>query len=150
MLTHVNFPTLVLSLWWILAVADDISHVQQAYNFACAKCCCEMQIMAVSCCNLRTVQWMSTSLCFISQLFQTSFNLPDYCTAGFIRHASFLRHLKNMRTTNTKHAAEICGNMVQSCLKPTTASRSTGVRTHGWCHSVGNQIVEVTKSNRNR
>jgi len=24
-----------------------------------------------------------------------------------------------------------------------------GVRTHGWCHSVGNQIVEVTKPNRN-
>ena len=33
--------------------------------------------------------------------------------------------------------------MVQNCLKPTTPSRSTGVRTHGWCHSVGNQMVEV-------
>ena len=41
-------------------------------------------------------------------------------------------------------------NMVQNCLKPTTASRSTGVPTHGWCHYVGNQMVEVTKPNRNR
>jgi len=45
---------------------------------------------------------------------------------------------------NTKYAAE----MVQNCLKPTTPSGSTGVRTHGWCHSVGNQTVEVTKPNR--
>jgi len=34
-------------------------------------------------------------------------------------------------------------------LLETTPSRSTGVRTHGWCHSVGNQMVEVTKPNRN-
>jgi len=51
---------------------------------------------------------------------------------------------------NTKYAAEICGNMVQNCLKPTTPSRYTGVRTYGWCHSVGNQMVEVTKPSRNR
>ena len=46
-----------------------------------------------------------------------------------------------------KYAAEICGNTVQNCLKPTTPSRSTGVRTHGWCHYVGNQMVDVTKPN---
>ena len=41
-------------------------------------------------------------------------------------------------------------NMVQNCLKPTTASRSTGVPTHGWCHYVGNQMVEVIETdNRN-
>jgi len=45
-------------------------------------------------------------------------------------------------------AAEICGNMVQNCMKPTTPSHPTGVRTHGWCHSVSNQMVEVTKPNR--
>ena len=48
---------------------------------------------------------------------------------------------------NAKYAAEICGNTVQNCLKPTTPSRSTGVRTHGWCHYVGNQMVDVTKPN---
>ena len=37
--------------------------------------------------------------------------------------------------------------MVQTCLKPTTPSCSTVVRTAGWCHSVGNQVVEVTKRN---
>jgi len=49
------------------------------------------------------------------------------------------------------HEHQICGrNMVQNCLKPATPSHSTGDRTHGWCHSVGNQTVEVTKPNRNR
>jgi len=46
------------------------------------------------------------------------------------------------------HKHQICGgNMVHNCLKPTTPSRSTGVLTHGWCHSVGNQTVKVTKPN---
>jgi len=35
--------------------------------------------------------------------------------------------------------------MVQNYRKPTTPSRSTGVRTHGWGHSVGNQMAEVMK-----
>ena len=66
-----------------------------------------------------------------------------------VRHVSFIRHFKKYADRiNTKYAAEICENMVQNCLKPTTASRSTGVRTR--CHSVGNQIIEVTKRNRNR
>ena len=43
------------------------------------------------------------------------------------------------------HKHQICGNMVQTCLKATTPYRSTGVQTHGWCHSVGNQMAEVTK-----
>jgi len=48
------------------------------------------------------------------------------------------------------HKHQICGNMVQNCLKPTTPSRSTEVQTHGWCHSVGNQVVEVIEiGNRN-
>jgi len=52
------------------------------------------------------------------------------------RHASFMRHLKNMRTTiNTKYAADMCGNMTQNCLKATTPCRSTGVRTHGYIQS---------------
>jgi len=46
--------------------------------------------------------------------------------------------------------AEICVNMVQNCLKPTTPSRSTRIRTHGWCHSVGNQMVKETKPDRSR
>jgi len=45
---------------------------------------------------------------------------------------------------------EICVNMVQNCLKPTTPSRSTRIRTHGWCHSVGNQMVKETKPDRSR
>jgi len=44
---------------------------------------------------------------------------------------------------NTEYAAEIRVKMVQNCLKPTTLSRSTGVLTHGWCYSVGNQTVTV-------
>jgi len=49
-------------------------------------------------------------------------------------------------TRNTRIArCQTCGgNMAQNCLKPTTPSRSTWVRTHGRCHSVGNQMVEVT------
>jgi len=44
------------------------------------------------------------------------------------------------------HKHQICGrSMVQNCSKPTIPSRSTGVRTPGWCHSVGNQMVEVAK-----
>jgi len=31
-----------------------------------------------------------------------------------------------------KHQIHVCGNMVENCLKPTTPSPSTGVRTHGW------------------
>jgi len=30
----------------------------------------------------------------------------------------------------------------------TTQSRSAEVRTHGWCHSLGNHTVEVTKPNK--
>jgi len=42
------------------------------------------------------------------------------------------------------HEHQICsGNMVQNCLKPTTQSCSTGVRT------CGNQMVEVEMGNRN-
>ena len=64
-----------------------------------------------------------------------------------VRHVSFIRHFKKYADRiNTKYAAEICENMVQNCSKPTTASRSTGVPTHGWCHYVGNQMVEVKKS----
>jgi len=37
--------------------------------------------------------------------------------------------------------------MVQNYLKPTTPSRSRKVRILGWCHSVGNQMAEVTKKN---
>jgi len=45
----------------------------------------------------------------------------------------------------------ICGgNIVQKCSTPTTPSHSTGVRTHGRCHSAGNRMVEVTKPYRNR
>jgi len=62
--------------------------------------------------------------------------------------------LKNMQQIadclNTKYAAEIGGNMVQNCLKPTTPSCSTGIWTHGCCYSVGNQMAEVMKPNRNR
>jgi len=50
---------------------------------------------------------------------------------------------------NTKHAFEICGNTVQNCLKPTTPiwfHRDPDT----WTHYVGNQMVEVTKPNRNR
>jgi len=66
------------------------------------------------------------------------------------RHVIFMQHFKKYADRiNAKYAAEICGNTVQNCLKPTTPSRSTGIRTHGWCHSVGNQMVEVTKPNRN-
>ena len=50
---------------------------------------------------------------------------------------------------NTKYSAEICGNVVQNCLKPTTSSRYTRVRS-GHMDSVGNQMVEVTKSNSSR
>jgi len=32
-----------------------------------------------------------------------------------------------------KYAAEVCGNMVQNCLKPTTTSRSTAVRMVPFC-----------------
>jgi len=66
------------------------------------------------------------------------------------RHVIFMQNFKKYADRiNAKYAAEICGNTVQNCLKPTTPSRSTGIRTHGWCHSVGNQMVEVTKPNRN-
>ena len=41
---------------------------------------------------------------------------------------------------------KMCGNVVQNCLKPTTPLCSTGFRTHGWCHSVGN-LIEI--GNRN-
>jgi len=59
-------------------------------------------------------------------------------------------HFKKYADRKTpEYVAEICGNMVQNCLKPTTRSRSTGVRTHGWRHSVGNQMVMVTKPDRN-
>ena len=68
-----------------------------------------------------------------------------------IRLVSLMRHfLKYAKRINAKYAAEICGNVVQNCSKPTTPSRSTEVRTHEWCHSVVNQMVEVTKPNRNR
>ena len=57
-----------------------------------------------------------------------------------------MRHFfKYADRTNAKYVAQ---NTVQNCLKPTTPSRSTGVRTHVWCHSVGNQMAEVTKPNR--
>ena len=36
--------------------------------------------------------------------------------------------------------------MAQNCLKPTTPSHSTGVQTHGWCHSVGNQMLTYVKN----
>jgi len=53
-------------------------------------------------------------------------------------------HSIKLQRVMSKH--QICGrNMAQNCLKPTAPSRSTGVQTHGWCHSVGNQIVKVTK-----
>ena len=61
-----------------------------------------------------------------------------------IRHVSFMPQFKKKCGP---HKHQICsGNMVQTCLKPATPSRSTKVRTHGWCHSVGNQMVEVTKT----
>ena len=61
------------------------------------------------------------------------------CCSYLLTHVIFMPH---------KH--QICGNMVQNCLKPTTPSRSTEVQTHGWCHSVGNQVVEVIEiGNRN-
>ena len=46
-------------------------------------------------------------------------------------YAALLKKYADRR--NTKYAADICGNAVQNCLKPTTPSRSTGVRTRGWC-----------------
>ena len=51
---------------------------------------------------------------------------------------------------DTKYVTEICGNMVLNCLKTTTLSQSMGVQIHWWCHSVGKNLVEVTKRNRNR
>ena len=64
------------------------------------------------------------------------------------RRVSFIMpHYNNNICGPHKH--QICGgNTVQNCLVPTTPSRSTWVPTHGWCHSVGNQMVEVTKPNR--
>jgi len=70
-----------------------------------------------------------------------------YWFACLNRHLSFMRHFfKYADRTNAKYVAQ---NTVQNCLKPTTPSRSTGVRTHVWCHSVGNQMAEVMKPNRN-
>ena len=59
--------------------------------------------------------------------------------SSVVGHVSCMRHLKKICGP---HKHQICSrNMVQNCLKPTTASRSAGmVQTHGWCHSVGNQI----------
>ena len=85
--------------------------------------------------------------------FFLSFLDPTYCMTylNFIirtRHVSFMRHFRKICGP---HKHQRCGgNTVQNCLKPTTPSRSTGVRTHGWCHSVGNQMINVTKPNRNR
>ena len=66
----------------------------------------------------------------------------NVCNDGYITltgHVSFTRAFKNICGP---HKHQICGgNMVQNCLKPTTPSRSSGVRT--WCHS-------VTKPNGNR
>jgi len=49
---------------------------------------------------------------------------------------------------NTKYAAEIwyriAGNKLSHLIP-----EGSGVRTHGWCHSVGDPMVEVTKLNRN-
>ena len=45
-------------------------------------------------------------------------------------HQFYAAFKKYADRINTKYAAEICGNMVQNCLKPTTPSRSTGVQTH--------------------
>ena len=68
-----------------------------------------------------------------------------------VKHVSFMSHLKKyVDCIYTKYAAEICGKMIQHCLKPTTPSHYAGVQTHGWCHSVGNQMVEVMKPNRIR
>jgi len=65
-----------------------------------------------------------------------------------VRHVSFMRHLKKICGPH-KHQI-YGGNMVQNCFKPTSPSCSTGVQTHGWCHSVVNQMVEVTKLTRKR
>ena len=75
------------------------------------------------------------------------------CTSSMPgRRSSFMRHLKKTYADriNTKYAAEIWGIVAQNCLKPTTPSRSTGVQTQRWWHSVGNQVVKITKRNRNR
>ena len=62
-----------------------------------------------------------------------------------------MRHLKKYADRiNTEYVAEMCRDVVQNYLKPTTPSLSTGVQTRGWCRSVGSQMAEVTKPNRNR
>ena len=38
---------------------------------------------------------------------------------------------KNVDCTNTKYSAEICGDVMENCLIPTTPSRSTVARTDG-------------------
>ena len=72
---------------------------------------------------------------------------PANSTLLLIMHVSFRRHFKKI---GGPHKHQIYRNVVENCSKPTTPSRSTGVRTHGRCHFLGNQMVEVTKPNRNQ
>ena len=59
-----------------------------------------------------------------------------------------MRHFKeHADRMNTKYAAEICGNVAQNCLKPTVPHL---VPQDGASLLVTNQMVEVTKPNRNR
>ena len=64
-----------------------------------------------------------------------------------------MRHFKeHADRMNTKYAAEICGNVVQNCLKPTVPHLVPQGSGHmdGASLLVTNQMVEVTKPNRNR
>ena len=77
-----------------------------------------------------------------------AFHLTTCTVRLWLRHVSFMRHFfKYAAHINTVCAAEICGNVVQNYLKPTTPSRSRRVRKHGRCHSVGKQMVKVIKPN---
>jgi len=78
---------------------------------------------------------------------------PSFLTqaSDFVDKCQFYAAFKKYADRiNTEYVAEMCRDMVQNYLKPTTPSLSTGVQTRGWCRSVGNQMAEVTKPNRNR
>ena len=100
--------------------------------------CLSVGVSWFYCNHILTALYLLTC-CFHCLIYDTVvFSLYELCV-------SFLCGIQEICGPR-KH--QICGgNMAQNCLKPTTASRSTGVRAHGWCHCVGNLLA--TESERN-
>ena len=70
----------------------------------------------------------------------------SYAPGHSVWHVSFMQHWKKICGLHKRQMS--CRNM-RKYGRPSTPCRSKAVQTHGWCHSVGNKVVEVTKPNRN-